>query len=68
MVNVVNAAGVDINKAVNNPYYQHLLPYVSGLGPRKAQVLIKKIIKLVCSFFIKLSVLGVELRSGRNTC
>ncbi|KAF8522273.1 transcription elongation factor Spt6 [Hysterangium stoloniferum] len=46
LVNVVNAVGVDINRAVNDPYYQLLLPYVAGLGPRKAQVLIKKIIKL----------------------
>jgi len=43
----MNAMGVDINRAVNDPYYQLLLPYIAGLGPRKAQVLIKKIIKLV---------------------
>lgn len=52
LVNVVNAVGVDINRAVNDPYYQLLLPYVSGLGPRKAQVLIKKIIKLVCPMIL----------------
>ncbi|KIJ44055.1 hypothetical protein M422DRAFT_60198 [Sphaerobolus stellatus SS14] len=46
LVNVVNAVGVDINRAVNDPYCQLLLPYISGLGPRKAQVLIKKIVKL----------------------
>ncbi|MBW0479878.1 hypothetical protein O181_019593 [Austropuccinia psidii MF-1] len=43
LVNIVNSVGVDINKAVNDPYYQHLLPYVCGLGPRKAQKLIKLI-------------------------
>jgi transcription elongation factor SPT6 len=47
LVNVVNTVGVDINRAVNDPYYQLLLPYISGLGPRKAQVLIKKIVKMV---------------------
>ena len=43
MMNVVNVVGVDINRAVHDPYYQHLLPFVSGLGPRKAQLVIKKI-------------------------
>lgn len=43
LVNIVNAVGVDINRAVNDHYYQHLLQYVCGLGPRKAQKLIKSI-------------------------
>ncbi|KAI9064455.1 transcription elongation factor Spt6 [Trametes sanguinea] len=43
LVDVVNKVGVDINRAVTDPYYQHLLPFVCGLGPRKAQVLVKKI-------------------------
>ncbi|KAG6917973.1 hypothetical protein DXG01_017157 [Tephrocybe rancida] len=37
LVDVTNAVGVDINRAVADPYYQHLLPFVCGLGPRKAQ-------------------------------
>ena len=41
LVNVVNVVGVDINRAVNEPYYAALLPFVAGLGPRKAQVLVK---------------------------
>ena len=40
---MTNAVGVDINRAVTDSYYQHLLPFVCGLGPRKAQVLVKKI-------------------------
>ncbi|KAF9013878.1 SH2 domain-containing protein [Cyathus striatus] len=43
LVDVTNKVGVDINRAVMDPYYQHLLPFVCGLGPRKAQVLVKKI-------------------------
>ncbi|RPD66156.1 transcription elongation factor SPT6 [Lentinus tigrinus ALCF2SS1-7] len=43
LVDVVNKVGVDINRAVTDPYYQHLLQFVAGLGPRKAQVLVKKI-------------------------
>ncbi|EIN07299.1 transcription elongation factor Spt6 [Punctularia strigosozonata HHB-11173 SS5] len=46
LVDIVNKVGVDINRAVIDSYYQHLLPYVCGLGPRKAQVLVKKIAAL----------------------
>jgi len=48
LVDVTNKVGVDINRAVTDNYYQHLLPFVCGLGPRKAQALIKKISALVC--------------------
>lgn len=50
LVNTVNIVGVDINRAVNDPYYAALLSFVSGLGPRKAQALTKKVVSLV-SFF-----------------
>ncbi|KAI0683701.1 transcription elongation factor SPT6 [Cytidiella melzeri] len=43
LVDITNKVGVDINRAVTDSYYQHLLPFVCGLGPRKAQVLVKKI-------------------------
>jgi transcription elongation factor SPT6 len=43
LVDVVNKVGVDVNRAVTDSYYYHLLPFVCGLGPRKAQVLVKKI-------------------------
>lgn len=43
LVTIVNAVGVDINKAVQNSYYQHMLQYVAGLGPRKAQALVRVI-------------------------
>lgn len=47
MVDVTNKVGVDINRAVTDEYYQRLLPFVCGLGPRKAQALVKKIAELV---------------------
>jgi transcription elongation factor SPT6 len=50
LVDCVNRIGVDINRAVTDPYYQHLLPFVCGLGPRKAQALVKKIGSLVSHF------------------
>ena len=43
LVDVTNKVGVDINRAVADSYYHHLLPFVCGLGPRKAQDLVKKI-------------------------
>jgi transcription elongation factor SPT6 len=50
LVDVTNKVGVDINRAVTDNYYQHLLPFVCGLGPRKAQALVKKIGALVGYF------------------
>ena len=43
MVDMVNLCGVDINDAVNDMYTANLLPYVCGLGPRKASQLLKAI-------------------------
>ena len=55
LVDVVNKAGVDINRAANDDYYATLLPYVAGLGPRKAQVVIRKIHALVSPFMCVIS-------------
>lgn len=46
LVDVTNKVGVNINRAVADEYYQHLLPFVCGLGPRKAQAMVKKIVAL----------------------
>lgn len=54
LVDVVNKVGVDINRAANDEYYAALLPYVAGLGPRKAQVLIRKVAALVSIKLVKL--------------
>ncbi|TPX15737.1 uncharacterized protein E0L32_000071 [Thyridium curvatum] len=43
MVDMVNLCGVDINEAIGNAYNANLLPYVAGLGPRKATAVIKAI-------------------------
>ncbi|KAI1500852.1 SH2 domain-containing protein [Biscogniauxia marginata] len=43
MVDMVNLCGVDINEAVSDAYTANLLPYVAGLGPRKATSVIKAI-------------------------
>lgn len=41
LVDMVNLCGVDINEAVSDPSTGNLLPYVCGLGPRKASQLTK---------------------------
>jgi transcription elongation factor SPT6 len=46
-MDVTNKVGVDVNRAVTDPYYQHLLPFVCGLGPRKAEVMVKRIAAIV---------------------
>ena len=43
MVDMVNLCGVDVNEAVSESYTANLLPYVCGLGPRKAAQLIRVI-------------------------
>lgn len=43
MVDMVNLVGVDVADAVSDPYTANLLPYVCGLGPRKANQLLKVI-------------------------
>lgn len=47
LVDVTNKVGVDINRAVTDAYYQNLLRFVCGLGPRKAQMLVKRIAAMV---------------------
>lgn len=43
MVDMVNLCGVDINEAISDPYTAALLPYVCGLGHRKASAVLKTI-------------------------
>lgn len=45
IVSTVNEIGVDLNKAVGDVYYRNLLPFVCGLGPRKARALVDAISK-----------------------
>ncbi|TGO11015.1 hypothetical protein BTUL_0119g00150 [Botrytis tulipae] len=43
MVDMVNLCGVNINEAVNDAYTANLLPFICGLGPRKATAVLKSI-------------------------
>ncbi|XP_076244162.1 transcription elongation factor SPT6 isoform X2 [Calliopsis andreniformis] len=40
-INRVNEVGVDLNRAVQQPYTANLVQFVCGLGPRKSQALLK---------------------------
>ncbi|ANB15993.1 chromatin-remodeling histone chaperone SPT6 [Sugiyamaella lignohabitans] len=42
-VDYVNLVGLDVNEVVRNQYMANLLPYVSGLGPRKASGILQSI-------------------------
>lgn len=73
-VDVVNKVGVDVNRAVMDPYYQHILSFVCGLGPRKAQVLVKKIaalvrrhrfVSLLSNSVIREGISSIEINSSR---
>ncbi|KAF5373643.1 hypothetical protein D9758_000608 [Tetrapyrgos nigripes] len=66
LVDVTNKVGVDINRAVTDRYYQHLLPFICGLGPRKAREMVTKIDSLGGSLvnrnqFIKNSILTTKI-------
>merc|ERR1712000_257241 len=43
MVDMVNLCGDNINDAMTDTYIANLLPFVSGLGPRKATSVVKAI-------------------------
>jgi len=45
MVDMVNLCGVDINEAIGDPYTATLLPFICGLGPRKATSVLNTINK-----------------------
>lgn len=42
-VDVVNVVGVDINESIRDNYLANVVPYVCGLGPRKAQGIMQSI-------------------------
>ncbi|CAK5277668.1 unnamed protein product [Mycena citricolor] len=68
VIDVVNKIGVDINRAVGDGYYQTLLPFVCGLGPRKSLQLVKAIERQVALVFIlqDRSSLSKTFRQGEN--
>jgi transcription elongation factor SPT6 len=47
LVSVVNEVGVEINRAIGHTHVQKMLPFLSGLGPRKVERLLKGIQRAV---------------------
>ncbi|EPS39770.1 hypothetical protein H072_6441 [Dactylellina haptotyla CBS 200.50] len=43
IVDIVNLCGVDINEVVKSQYIANMLPYLCGMGPRKASHMLKMI-------------------------
>ena len=41
IINQVNSVGVDVNRALDDERYAHMLQFVCGLGPRKGAALLK---------------------------
>ncbi|CED84385.1 Transcription elongation factor SPT6 [Phaffia rhodozyma] len=46
LVNIVNDNGVVINDVIGDSYQHQILNYVSGFGPRKAQQLIRDVVRI----------------------
>lgn len=61
LVEIVMMTGVDINEAVVNSSLANLLPYVAGLGPRKASHLLKVMNLNGGSIKTREELLGVEV-------
>ena len=64
MVEAVNTVGVEINDAVTEPYIANLLPYISGLGPRKAQTMLQTINRNGGQVFTRADLVG-DPESGK---
>lgn len=47
LVNSVCFMGIEINSCFSDPYQRTMLPFISGLGPRKADSLVNGIQRVV---------------------
>jgi transcription elongation factor SPT6 len=50
LVNAVCFMGIEVNSCVADPYQRAMLPFIAGLGPRKANALINGVQRLVSRF------------------
>lgn len=65
IVTCVNNVGVDLNVALNNDYVKSMVPFVCGLGPRKADALLKAIRSTTTSIVPSRIVKRAELLSQK---
>ena len=53
LVDEVNKEGIDFNRAEDEPYHVFMLRFVSYLGPRKAQALVKRNVAIVSQYIVQ---------------
>ncbi|ORY11700.1 SH2 domain-domain-containing protein [Clohesyomyces aquaticus] len=66
MVDMVNLVGIDLPEAYDDPYLSKLLPYVCGLGPRKAEKLVKAIQANGDEVLARYDLIGVSEHDNRE--
>ncbi|KAF2030272.1 transcription elongation factor Spt6 [Setomelanomma holmii] len=66
MVDMVNLVGIDLPESYDDQYMGKLLPYVCGLGPRKADRLVKAIQANGDEILSRFDLLGVSENSSRD--
>jgi len=66
MVDMVNLVGIDLPESYDDKYMAKLLPYICGLGPRKADRLIKAIVANGDEILSRFDLLGVSENSSRD--
>jgi transcription elongation factor SPT6 len=66
MVDMVNLVGIDLPESYDDKYLGKLLPYVCGLGPRKADRLVKAIQANGDEILSRYDLLGVSENSARD--
>ncbi|KAH9875754.1 hypothetical protein IAQ61_003218 [Plenodomus lingam] len=66
MVDMVNLVGIDLPETYDDAYMSKLLPYVCGLGPRKADRLVKAIQANGDEILSRFDLLGVSENTSRD--
>jgi transcription elongation factor SPT6 len=66
MVDMVNLVGIDLPESYDDKYMGKLLPYVCGLGPRKADRLVKAIQANGDEILSRFDLLGVSADTSRD--
>lgn len=66
MVDMVNLVGIDLPETYDDGYMSKLLPYVCGLGPRKADRLVKAIQANGDEILSRFDLLGVSENNSRD--
>lgn len=66
MVDMVNLVGIDLPETYDDKYLSKLLPYVCGLGPRKADRMIKAIQANGDEILSRFDLLGISENTSRD--